>query len=73
MDDAIFLAHFEANAPVVTGADLIRVNLIQEWRFPLVEPDAVYEVSFAGAPKGDYHIYCLPHLALGMRGKVTVK
>ena len=39
----------------------------------LVEPDAVYEVSFAGAPKGDYHIYCLPHLALGMRGKVTVK
>ena len=39
----------------------------------LVEPDAVYEVSFAGAPKGDYHIYCLPHLALGMRGKLTVQ
>jgi plastocyanin len=39
----------------------------------LTEPDAVYEVSFAGAPKGDYHIYCLPHLALGMRGKVTIK
>ena len=39
----------------------------------LTEPDAVYEVSFAGAPKGDYHVYCLPHLALGMKGKVTVK
>jgi plastocyanin len=39
----------------------------------LTEPDAVYEVSFAGAPKGDYKFYCLPHLALGMKGKVTVK
>jgi plastocyanin len=39
----------------------------------LTEPDAVYEVSFAGAPKGDYKFYCLPHLALGMHGKVTVK
>jgi plastocyanin len=39
----------------------------------LTEPDAVYEVSFAGAPKGDYKMYCLPHLALGMKGKVTVK
>lgn len=39
----------------------------------LVEPDAVYEVSFAGAPKGDYKFYCLPHLALGMRGKLTVQ
>jgi plastocyanin len=39
----------------------------------LTEPDAVYEVSFAGAPKGDYKFYCLPHLALGMHGKLTVK
>jgi plastocyanin len=39
----------------------------------LTEPDAVYQVSFAGAPKGEYKVYCLPHLALGMRGKVTVQ
>ena len=39
----------------------------------LTEPNAVYEVSFAGAPKGDYKFYCLPHLALGMKGKLTVK
>jgi plastocyanin len=39
----------------------------------LTEPDAVYEVSFAGAPKGDYKFYCLPHLALGMRGKLSVQ
>jgi plastocyanin len=39
----------------------------------LTEANAVYEVSFAGAPKGDYKFYCLPHLALGMKGKLTVK
>jgi plastocyanin len=39
----------------------------------LTEPNGVYEVSFAGAPKGDYKFYCLPHLALGMKGKLTVK
>jgi plastocyanin len=39
----------------------------------LTEPDAVYKVSFADAPKGDYKFYCLPHLALGMKGKITVQ
>lgn len=41
---------------------------------PLVaEPNAVYEVSFAGAPTGEYKYYCLPHLALGMKAKITVQ
>jgi plastocyanin len=39
----------------------------------LTDPDAVYEVSFAGAPKGLYKFYCLPHLALGMKGDLTVQ
>jgi plastocyanin len=39
----------------------------------LTEQDAVYKVSFAGAPTGDYKFYCLPHLALGMHGKITVQ
>jgi plastocyanin len=39
----------------------------------LTEPDAVYQMSFAGAPKGEYKFYCLPHLALAMRGKLTVQ
>jgi plastocyanin len=39
----------------------------------LTEPNASYEVSFAGAPKGEYKFYCLPHLALGMRAKLTVQ
>jgi plastocyanin len=39
----------------------------------LTEQDGVYKVSFAGAPAGDYKFYCLPHLALGMHGKITVQ
>jgi plastocyanin len=39
----------------------------------LAEQDAVYKVSFAGAPAGDYKFYCLPHLALGMHGKIKVQ
>jgi plastocyanin len=39
----------------------------------LTEPEGTYSVSFAGAPAGDYKFYCLPHLALGMHGKITVQ
>lgn len=41
---------------------------------PLIaEPNAAYEISFAGAPAGEYKFFCLPHQALGMKGKVTVQ
>ena len=39
----------------------------------LTEPNAVYTISFANAPAGEYKYYCLPHLALGMKGKLTVQ
>jgi plastocyanin len=39
----------------------------------LTEQDAVYKVAFTGTPAGDYKFYCLPHLALGMHGKITVQ
>ncbi len=39
----------------------------------LVEPDAVYEINFAGAPVGEYKFFCLPHVAFGMKGKLTVQ
>lgn len=39
----------------------------------LVEPNAVYTISFAGAPTGEYKYYCLPHHALGMKGTITVE
>jgi plastocyanin len=38
----------------------------------LVVQDAVYSISFAGAPVGDYKYYCLPHLAMGMKAILTV-
>jgi plastocyanin len=59
------------------AADVLKKNMPNQMaplEGPLLtEPDAVYEVSFAGAPKGDYKVYCLPHLALGMRGKLKVE
>ena len=39
----------------------------------VVAPDEVIEVKLNGAPKGDYKYYCTPHLALGMKAKLTVK
>ena len=39
----------------------------------LTEVDGTYKISFAGAPTGEYKFYCLPHLALGMHGKITVQ
>ena len=29
-----------------------------------------YDVSFAGAPAGDYKFFCTPHLPFGMKGKI---
>jgi plastocyanin len=39
----------------------------------LTEPNAVYTINFAQAPAGEYKYYCLPHLALGMKAKLTVQ
>ncbi len=38
-----------------------------------VAPDEVLEVKFNNAPAGEYKYYCTPHLALGMKAKLTVK
>jgi plastocyanin len=39
----------------------------------ITEPNGIYTVNFANAPAGEYKFYCLPHLALGMKGKLTVQ
>jgi plastocyanin/mono/diheme cytochrome c family protein len=36
-------------------------------------PGAVYAVSLAGLPAGTYRYYCLPHLAMKMTGRITVR
>jgi plastocyanin len=39
----------------------------------VVSPDEVIEVKFSNAPAGEYKYYCTPHLALGMKAKLTVQ
>jgi plastocyanin len=39
----------------------------------VTEPNGVYSINFAGVPTGEYKYYCLPHLALGMKAKITVQ
>ena len=39
----------------------------------MLQPNETYTISFGGAPKGTYRYYCTPHLALGMKGTITVQ
>jgi plastocyanin len=39
----------------------------------VVAPNEIIEVKFNNAPAGEYKYYCTPHLALGMKAKLTVK
>jgi plastocyanin len=68
---------FWADSIPAGAADVLKKNMPDQMaplEGPLLtEPEAVYKVSFAGAPTGDYKFYCLPHLALGMKGKLTVQ
>ena len=63
---------------IPSGGDAVLKSTMPDQMSPmegplLTEQDGQYVVSFAGAPTGDYKFYCLPHLALGMHGKVTVQ
>jgi plastocyanin len=59
------------------AADVLKANMPDQMGpllGPLVpEPNGVYTISFAGAPTGEYKFYCLPHLPMGMTGKITVQ
>jgi plastocyanin len=39
----------------------------------MMNPNEEYTVSFAGVPAGAYNYTCTPHLAMNMRGTVTVQ
>jgi plastocyanin len=39
----------------------------------LMQPNETYTVSFGNAPKGTYHYFCTPHLALNMKGTIIVQ
>ena len=61
-----------ANAATQLGANM--QNTTAPLTGPLLNnPGESYIVSFAGVPAGVYKMYCTPHLALGMKGAVTVQ
>ncbi|HEY6219883.1 MAG TPA: plastocyanin/azurin family copper-binding protein [Gemmatimonadaceae bacterium] len=48
-------------------------NQMAELQGPLLSnPGDVYEISFAGIPAGKYPFHCTPHLAMNMKGTITV-
>ena len=49
--------------PLMNGLDSELMN----------EPDGVITVTLKGAPTGDYRFFSRPHLALGMKGVITVQ
>jgi plastocyanin len=65
-------AQLTANMPGATGAG--PSDKLGPLSGPLVTaPNDTYTVSFAGLKPGVYKYYCVPHLALNMRGTVTVQ
>jgi plastocyanin len=39
----------------------------------LLNPNETYTISFANVPPGTYEYNCTPHLAMGMKGKITIQ
>ena len=39
----------------------------------LINPNETYTISFANVPAGTYDYVCTPHIAMNMRGKITVQ
>ena len=49
-------------------------NKIAELQSPmLMNPNEEYTISFGGVKPGMYEFHCTPHLAMNMKGKVTVQ
>ncbi len=68
---------FDPAAIPAGGADVLN-KAMTETMAPLTGPMKVglgetYEISFAGAPAGTYDYHCTPHIAFGMKGKITVE
>jgi plastocyanin len=39
----------------------------------MMNPNESYTISFGGVPAGQYPYHCTPHLAMGMKGVITVQ
>ena len=61
-----------ANAKSQLSANM--PNQISELSSPMmINPNETYTISFANIPAGTYNYHCTPHLAMGMRGVITVQ
>ena len=61
-----------ANAKAQLSANM--PNQMSELNGPLlVNPNEAYTISFAKVPPGKYDYHCTPHLAMGMKGTITVQ
>ena len=68
---------FDANG-IPSGAQAQLSANMQNQQGPLASPmmmnaNEEYTVSFAGVPAGAYNYVCTPHLAMNMKGVVTVQ
>jgi plastocyanin len=43
------------------------------WGPLMTEANAAYTISFAGVKPGSYEFFCMPHVAMGMKGTLTVQ
>ena len=69
---AMDAAEVPANAKAQISANM--PNQMAELSGPLlVNPNETYTVSFANVPAGKYNYHCTPHLAMGMKGTITVQ
>jgi plastocyanin len=68
---------FDAADLPAGAADVLTANMPNQ-QSPLqgpfmMNPEEAYTISFAGVPKGKYPYHCLPHLAMNMKGVITVE
>jgi Plastocyanin len=64
----------EVNAAAKPQLSANMDNQMGELMGPLLSnPNESYEISFAGVPPGVYHYHCTPHLAMNMKGTITVQ
>jgi len=68
---------FDAAELPAGAADVLTANMPNQ-QSPLQGPfmmnaDESYTISFAGLPKGKYPYHCLPHLAMNMKGVITIE
>lgn len=68
---------FDPNSIPAAGRAQLTANMPDqraELTSPLfIQPNETYTISFANVAPGSYPFFCTPHIAMGMRGSVTVE